>query len=98
MKLQLTKTAKAELKEINIKLKKTDGEYYDKMNKRELLVSDAMLYIEDAYVDNKFTKLDVWCKRTSGGEYDPKYLAKYPNAVKQKIGKMIMEDIITIVE
>jgi hypothetical protein len=97
MKFQLTKTAKAELKVINAQLKKSD-EYYDKMTKRELLISDAMLYVEDAYVDNKFTKLDVWCKRTSGGEYDPKYLAKYPNAVKQKIGKMIMEDIITIVE
>ena len=97
MKFQLTKTAKAELKVINAQLKKSD-EYYDKITKRELLISDAMLYVEDAYVDNKFTKLDVWCKRTSGGEYDPKYLAKYPNAVKQKIGKMIMEDIITIVE
>ena len=97
MKFQLTKTAKQELKVINAQLKKSD-EYYDKMTKRELLISDAMLYVEDAYVDNKFTKLDVWCKRTSGGEYDPKYLAKYPNAVKQKIGKMIMEDIITIVE
>ena len=97
MKFQLTKTAKAELKVINAQLKKSD-EYYDKMNKRELLISDAMLYVEDAYVDNKFKRLDNWCKRTSGGEYDPKYLAKYPNAVKQKIGKMIMEDIITIVE
>ena len=94
MKLKLTKTAKAELKEINIKLKKTDGDYYDKMNKRELLVSDAMLYIEGAYVDNKFTKLDVWCERTGKGEVPNDYRIR----VKKRIGKMLIEDIITIVE
>ena len=95
MKLQLTKTAKQELKVLDIKLEKSDYEYYDKMTERELLLQDAMLYVEDGYTKNTFTKLDNWCKRSSG-EYDDKYLDKYPNAVKQKIGKMIMEDIITI--
>ena len=97
MKLQLTKTAKQELKEINIKLEESDYEYYDNMSKRELLIQDAMLYTGNAYVKNKFTKLDEWCI-SNNGEYDEKYLTKYPNAVKQKIGKMIMENIITIVE
>ena len=96
MKLQLTKTAKQELKILNIKLEKSDWNYYNKMTKRELLIQDAMLYIEDGYTKNTFTKLDNWCKRSSG-EYNDKYLKKNPNVVKQKLGKMIMEDIITIV-
>ena len=96
MKLQLTKTAKQELKKMYIKFDGLNVDYYsEKMNKRECLILDAMLYVEDGYTKNTFTKLDTWCKRSSG-EYDDKYLDKYPNAVKQKIGKMIMEDIITI--
>ena len=94
MKLQLTKTAKQELKAINLKLDKTEGEYYDKMSKRERLVSDAMLYVDNAYVNNKFKRLDNWCKRTGEGEYTEDYMMN----VKRKVGKMIMEDIITIVE
>ena len=94
MKLQLTKTAKQELKEINIKLKKTDGEYYDKMNKRELLISDAMLYVEDAYVNNQFKSLDKWCLETGKGEVPNDYRMR----VKKRIGKMLIEDIITIVD
>jgi hypothetical protein len=95
MKLQLTKTAKQELKVLNIKLEKSDWNYYNKMTKRELLIQDAMLYVEDGYTKNTFTKLDNWCKRSSG-EYNDKFLKKNPNVVKQKLGKMIMEDIITI--
>jgi hypothetical protein len=97
MKLQLTKTAKQELKALDIKLEKSDYEYYDKMSSRELLLQDAMLYVEDGYTKNIFKRLDTWCKRSSG-EYDDKYLKKNPNAVKEKLGKMIMEDIITIVD
>jgi hypothetical protein len=96
MKLQLTKTAKQELKLLNIKLEKSDWNYYNKMTKRELLIQDAMLYIEDGYTKNTFTKLDNWCKRSSG-EYNDKFLKKNPNIVKQKLGKMIMEDIINII-
>ena len=94
MKLQLTKSAKQQLEVINIKLDKTEGEYYDKMTKRERLISDAMLYVENAYVNNKFKRLDNWCKRTGEGEYMEDYMMN----VKRKLGKMIMEDIITIVE
>jgi hypothetical protein len=94
MKIQLTKTAKQELKVINVKIKKTDGEYYDKATKREKLVLDAMLYVENAYVDNTFKRLDNWCKRTGEGEYINDHLMN----VKKKIGKMLIEDIITIVE
>jgi len=94
MKIKLTKTAEQELKEINIKIEKTDGAYYDKATKREKLIIDAMLYVEGAYVNNKFKRLDDWCKRTGGGEYVKDHLMN----VKKKIGKMLIEDIITIVE
>jgi hypothetical protein len=94
MKLQLTKTAKQELKAINIKLDKTEGEYYNKMSKRERLISDAMLYVDDAYVNNKFKNLDSWCLRTGQGEVPNNYRMR----VKKNIGKMLIEDIVTIVE
>jgi len=94
MKIKLTKTAKQELKEINVKIEKTDGEYYDKATKREKLILDAMLYVEGAYVDNSFKQLDNWCKRTGGGEFPKDHLMN----VKKKIGKMLIEDIITIIE
>jgi len=94
MKLQLTKLAKQQLEVINVKLDKTEGEYYDKATKRERLIMDASLYVENAYVNNKFKRLDNWCKRTGEGEYTEDYMMN----VKRKLGKMIMEDIITIVE
>ncbi len=52
MKLQLTKSAKQQLEVINVKLDKTEGEYYDKATKREKLIIDASLYVENAYVNN----------------------------------------------
>ena len=94
MKLQLTKSAKQQLEVINVKLDKTEGEYYDKATKREKLIIDASLYVENAYVNNKFKRLDNWCKRTGEGEYIEDHMMN----VKRKLGKMIMEDIITIIE
>ena len=97
MKLQLVKGIKAEVNRLN-KLygdeMSPSFEKWHKMNKRESLIMDAMLYINDAYVSNKFKRLDNWCLRTGQGEVPSDYRMK----VKQKIGKMIMEDIITIVE
>jgi len=95
MKLQLTKTAKQQLKKMYVKFDGLNVDYYsEKMNKRECLILDAMLYVEDAYVNNKFKRLDNWCLRTGQGEF----IDDYKMRVKKKIGKMIMEDIITIVE
>ena len=95
MKLQLTKTANQQLKKMYVKFDGLNVDYYsEKMNKRERLILDAMLYVGDAYVNNKFKRLDNWCKRTGEGEYTEDYMMN----VKRKVGKMIMEDIITIVE
>ena len=95
MKLQLTKTAKQQLKKMYVKFDGLNVDYYsEKMNKRECLILDAMLYVEDAYINNKFKRLDNWCLRTGQSEFQDDHKMR----VKKNIGKMIMEDIITIVD
>jgi hypothetical protein len=97
MKIQLAKGIKAEVNRLN-KLygdeKSPNYERWYKMNKREHLIIDAMLYVEDAYVNNQFKNLDNWCLRTGKGEVPNDYRMR----VKKNIGKMLMEDIITIIE
>ena len=93
MKIKLTAQAEQELAVINAKMEETDGEYYSEMSKREKLISDAGLYVDEAYVENVFNDLDVWCEATGEGEYPKDYRMK----VKKNIGKMLIEDIITIV-
>jgi hypothetical protein len=68
MKIKLTAQAEQELTVINVKMEETDGEYYSEMSKRERLITDAGLYVDDAYVDNVFNDLDVWCEATGEGE------------------------------
>jgi hypothetical protein len=96
MKLQLTKTAKQELKTLTVSLNKQYGDDWPhhKLKSRERLLLDAMLYIEEAYVNNSFKQLDNWCKRTGEGEFQNDYRMR----VKKNIGKMLIEDIVTIVE
>ena len=96
MKLQLTESAELELKVINKRIEEND-EAYDSLNEHELLVVDAELYVEDGYVENEFDDLDEWCREVGLGEYDPKYLVKHPNVVKDKVNKMIDKGLITIV-
>jgi len=96
MKLQLTESAELELKVINKRIEE-DDEAYDSLNEHELLVVDAELYVEDGYIENEFDDLDEWCREVGLGEYDPKYLAKHPNVVKDKVNKMIDKGLITIV-
>jgi hypothetical protein len=96
MKLKLTESAELELKVINKRIEE-DEEAYDSLNEHELLVVDAELYVEDGYVENEFDDLDKWCREVGLGEYDPKYLVKHPNVVKDKVNKMIDKGLITIV-
>jgi hypothetical protein len=56
------------------------------------------MYVNNAYVDNSFTQLDSWCLNTGKSECDEDYIHDVKGAVKQKIGKMLIEDIITIIE
>jgi hypothetical protein len=98
MKLQLTKTAKQELKEINKRINNAGDEGYDEvcsaLNERELLVADAEMYVNDAYINNSFKHLDNWCKRVGKSEFQNEYRMR----VKKNIGKMLIADIITIIE
>ena len=97
MKIQLTKTAKQELKVINKRFLDEEA-FYELLTERESLVCDAGMYVNNAYVDNSFTQLDSWCLNTGKSECDEDYIHDVKNIVKQKIGKMLIEDIITIIE
>jgi hypothetical protein len=99
MKLQLTKQAKTELKTINKRIDDAGDEGYNEvcesLNERELLVCDAGYYVNSAYTNNSFKQLDKWCLKTGMSEYESETSTQI---VKQKIGKMLIEDIITIIE
>jgi hypothetical protein len=98
MKFELTQQAAAELEAINKRIDDAGDDNYEvvceSLNERELLVADAGLYVNEAYVDNKFNDLDVWCQETGEGEVPSDFRMR----VKKNIGKMLIEDIITIVE
>ena len=96
MKLELTETAKQELKVINKKINDDDSAY-DNLTERELLLTDAELYVEEAYEDNEFDNLEDWCKLAQQSEYDPKYLEKHPNACFDKVNLMIEQNILVLV-
>jgi hypothetical protein len=95
MRLQLTKTAKQELKVINAKIE-ADDNAYDNLTERELLLTDAELYVEEAYEDNEFDNLEDWCKLAQQSEYDPKYLEKHPNACFDKVSEMLKLNILEL--
>ena len=95
MKLQLTKTAKQELKVINKRIIEDEDFIYESLTERESLVCDAGFYIDNAYTNNSFKQLDKWCLKTGMSEYESETATQI---VKQKIGKMLIEDIITIID
>ena len=97
MKIQLTKTAKQELKVINKRFLDEET-FYELLTERESLVCDAGMYVNNAYVDNSFKRLDSWCLNTGKSECDEDFIHDVKGAVKQKIGRMLIEDIITIIE
>jgi hypothetical protein len=99
MKIVLTKEAKKELNRLNnLYGDENSSEYdnWDDMSKLEMLVTDAGMYAEGAYIENKFDDLQEWCRAVQEIEYDPKYLSYHPDAVKDKVNKMIKENIIII--
>ena len=95
MRLELTKIAKKELKVINKKINNDDNAY-DNLTERELLLTDAELYVEGAYEDNEFDNLEDWCKDVQESEYDPEYLIEKPNACFDKISLMLNENILVV--
>jgi hypothetical protein len=99
MQIFLTEQAKQELNRLNnLYGDENSSEYdnWDDMSKLEMLVTDAGMYAEGAYIENKFDDLDEWCREVQEIEYDPKHLIDHPDAVKDKVNKMIEENIIII--
>jgi hypothetical protein len=92
MKLQLTETANQQFHSLDPEI-----DYYD-LNEYDQLLNDAMLYVEDGYEENEFDDLNEWCISVGSVEYSQTYLNTHPNAVREKIDKMLRENIITIVE
>lgn len=68
-----------------------DSEYHD-FSEDEQLIMDAHLYADEAYIDNEFTNFEEWCKQTGQSELQE---CDYRLEVKKKIGKMLIEDLIT---
>jgi len=101
MKLQLTKLAKLEFKRLNDLYGDEDSlefENWDKMSKRETLITDAGLYVNGAYEENEFDDLNEWCRIVGPMEYQQIYLNTHPNAVREKIDKMLHEKILVVAE
>jgi hypothetical protein len=97
MHLKMTELFEVELEMINARIIEDDFAY-DNLNEKELLITDAQLYIDGAYEENKFKDLEKWCKLVGKSEYVPKYLKKHPTAVLDKVNKMIQEGIVVVVE
>jgi hypothetical protein len=100
MKLQLTKTTELELTRLNNLYgdeNSPEFDYWDKMSELETLITDAGLYVNDAYADNEFDNLNEWCVKVGNMEYQQTYLNTHPNAVREKIDRMLRENIIQIV-
>ena len=99
MKLQLTKTTELELNRLNNIYgdeKSPEYDYWDKMSELERLITDAGMYADGAYEENKFDDLNEWCKSVGPMEYNQTYLNTHPNAVRSKINKMLRKNIIEI--
>jgi hypothetical protein len=101
MKLQLTKTTEVELNRLNNLYgdeKSPEYDYWDKMSELEILITDAGMYVDGVYEENIFNDLNEWCRIVGPMEYQQTYLNTHPNAVREKIDKMLRENIITIAE
>jgi hypothetical protein len=97
MKIILTEKTQQELESIYNRFaneSSPDFDNWEEMTDLELLITDAELYVNGAYIENNFTNLDEWCSKTACGEYE----TKDGNLVKQKINKMLELNIIQIID
>jgi hypothetical protein len=97
MKLQLTKQADLELKLINKRIDDAGDEGYDdvceSLNKHELLITDAGMYVHEAYINNEFINLEEWSRELGLSESDID-----SDEMFKKINMMIELGIIEVVE
>lgn len=95
MHLEMTKEFEIELEMINARIIE-DESAYDRLNKKEILITDADLYINGAYEENEFDNLEEWCTLVGELEYNPDYLKKNPTVVLDKVNRMIQEGIVVV--
>ena len=101
MKLQLTKTAEIELERLNNLYgdeNSPEFDNWDKMSELETLITDAGLYVNNAYEENEFDDLNEWCVKVGNMEYQQTYLNTHPNAVRNKINRMLKERFIELIK
>ena len=99
MKITLKENTQKELERLNLLYGEENSpeyDYWDKMSELETLITDAGLYADGAYEENKFDDLNEWCKSVGPMEYNQTYLNTHPNAVRSKINKMLRKNIIEI--
>ena len=99
MKIVLTENTQKELERLNNLYGNEESpeyDYWDKMSELETLITDAGMYVDEAYTENSFNNLDEWCKNVGPIEYKQSYLDEYPNVVREKIDKMLHLNLIKI--
>ena len=99
MKITLKENTQKELKRLNLLYGEENSLEYDnweKMSELETLITDAGMYADGAYEENKFDDLNEWCKSVGPMEYEQTYLNTHPNIVRSKINKMLRKNIIEI--
>jgi hypothetical protein len=97
MKIILTEKTQQELESIYNRFaneSSPDFDNWEEMTDLEILITDAGLYVDEAYTENNFTNLDEWCSETVCGEYG----TEDGDLVKQKINKMLELNIIQIID
>ena len=92
MKLELTKQAELELEVVNAKFD-DEGLEYEDLNEREILIADAGMYCDGAYIDNEFTDLKEWARELGICESETD-----SDAMFEKLSMMIDDGILNIVE
>jgi hypothetical protein len=88
--LKLTKQAEKELELVNAKFEDESLEYED-LNEREMLISDAGMYCDGAYIDNEFNDLKEWARELGICESETD-----SDAMFEKINKMIDLKIVSV--
>lgn len=99
MKIILKENTQRELERINNLYGDESSPKYDEwdeMSEQEILIADAGMYANEAYIKNEFDDLDEWCQEVGPLEYEETYLRKYPFAVRNKIDLMLSKDLIYI--
>ena len=100
MKIILKENTQKEIERLNLLYGEENSLEYDnweKMSELETLITDAGMYADGAYEENKFDDLNEWCKSVGPMEYNQTYLNTHPNAVRSKIDEMLRKNIIEIV-